>query len=214
MNTTAVEAFALSRNRNRSSSPVGNFFKVLRITGVVSTIGIAIAMSSPGLAFSMVAYVAIKSAISFASRKTLKIVHRRLRNIYPELGETLIRLEPELDKLRKIPLLPFFFGAGVSTSVMAPANAQFFNAAEEFFTTTFSDSIPTEIITVIFGVLRALILLYLAIALIQIINAARQDQDWQQVARTPLIVAITVGIGEVLSGMIIGDGGGGPAPTP
>ncbi|NES01785.1 MAG: hypothetical protein F6K22_02455 [Okeania sp. SIO2F4] len=214
MNTTTVNAVAISRRRKRDKSPMGIFFTVLKCVGVVSVIGTAISMSSPGLALSMLAYIGVKSTISLFTRKAFKALHRKLKKIYPEVGSALIGLEPELDKLRKIPLLPFFMGAGVSTSIMAPANAQFFSAAETFFGDTFGESIPEEIISVIFGVLRALILLYLAIALIQIINAARQDQDWQQVARTPLIVAVTVGIGEVLSGMIIGDGGGGGGGEP
>ena len=207
MNTTTVHAVAISsRRRKRDKSPMGIFFKVLKCVGVVSVIGTSISMSSPGLALSMLAYIGVKSTIGLCTRKAFKALHRKLKRTYPELGETFLNLEPELDKLRKIPLLPFFMGAGVSTSIMAPANAQFFAAAEEFFGATFGEAVPEEIIAIIFGVLRALILLYLAIALIQIINAARQDQDWQQVARTPLIVAVTVGIGEVLSGMIIGDG--------
>jgi hypothetical protein len=56
----------------------------------------------------------------------------------------------------------------------------------------------------VFNVLRALYLLYIAVALIGVINAVRKDEDWQVVARTPLLVVIAVTIADVLTSFIIG----------
>ena len=56
-----------------------------------------------------------------------------------------------------------------------------------------------------FNVLRALYLLYIAVALIGVVNAVRKDEDWQTVARTPLLVVVAVTIADVLTGFIIGD---------
>ncbi|BAZ18353.1 hypothetical protein NIES4071_102380 (plasmid) [Calothrix sp. NIES-4071] len=87
----------------------------------------------------------------------------------------------------------------------APANAQFLNKAEEFFKNTayFPDIDPT-IIGFIFAVLRGLFLLYLGISLVQVVQKARQDEDWQTIARTPIIVAITVVVGDTLAGLVVG----------
>ncbi|MGM3308007.1 hypothetical protein ACSQ6I_18865 [Anabaena sp. WFMT] len=93
----------------------------------------------------------------------------------------------------------------------APASAQFFGKAENFFKTTLtqgtdSNSNPQTAVSLIFNVLRAIYLLYIAISLIGVINAVRKDEDWQSIARVPLIVVVAVTIADVLTGFVIGDG--------
>ncbi|HBE32774.1 MAG TPA: hypothetical protein DD990_16010, partial [Cyanobacteria bacterium UBA11368] len=85
----------------------------------------------------------------------------------------------------------------------APAQAQFLNNAQQWMQGAFPN-IDATIVELVFNVLRALFLLYLAISLVRIINAARQDEDWQQLARTPLIILITVVMGDILTGFIVG----------
>jgi hypothetical protein len=55
-------------------------------------------------------------------------------------------------------------------------------------------------------VLRAIYLLYIAISLVGVINAVRKDEDWQSIARTPLLVVVAVTIADVLTGFVIGAG--------
>ncbi len=90
----------------------------------------------------------------------------------------------------------------------APAQAQFFGKAEDFFQNTLTqgsgDSGTKAAVGLVFNVLRALYLLYIAIALIGVVNAVRQDEDWQNIARTPLLVVVAVTIADVLTGFIIG----------
>ncbi|BAZ10134.1 hypothetical protein NIES4071_19480 [Calothrix sp. NIES-4071] len=94
-----------------------------------------------------------------------------------------------------------------------PAQAQFFKRAEDFFrnnltqsnTNTTNTAGTQAAISLIFNVLRALYLLYIAVALIGVINAVRRDDDWQNVARTPLLVVIAVTIADVLTGFVIGN---------
>ena len=90
----------------------------------------------------------------------------------------------------------------------APAQAQFFGKAEDFFKNTLTegtnDSGTNSAVSLVFNVLRALYLLYIAIALIGVVNAVRQDEDWQNIARTPLLVVVAVTIADVLTGFIIG----------
>ncbi|WP_375496691.1 hypothetical protein [uncultured Nostoc sp.] len=90
----------------------------------------------------------------------------------------------------------------------APAQAQFFVQAENYFKNQFRD--PTGVrdasapITLIFSVLRAIFLLYIAISLVGVINAVRKDEDWQSIARTPLLVVVAVTIADVLTRFILG----------
>ena len=90
----------------------------------------------------------------------------------------------------------------------APAQAQFFGKAEDFFKNTLTegsnDSGTNAAVSLVFNVLRALFLLYIAISLISVVNAVRQDEDWQSIIRTPLLVVVAVTIADVLTRFIIG----------
>lgn len=91
-----------------------------------------------------------------------------------------------------------------------PAQAQFFRKAEDFFKNNLTqgaggDSNTQAAVSLIFNVLRAIYLLYIAVSLIGVINAVRKDEDWQSVARTPLLVVVAVTIADVLTGFVIGD---------
>ena len=45
----------------------------------------------------------------------------------------------------------------------------------------------------------------------KVIQAARQDEDWQNLARTPMIILIAITMGDILASLIVGNGGGGIA---
>ncbi len=91
-----------------------------------------------------------------------------------------------------------------------PAQAQFFQNAETWMTGQFTGA--GEAIPLVFNVLRGLFLIYLGISLVKVIQASRQDEDWQNLARTPMIILIAVTVGDILANLIIGGGGGGAAP--
>lgn len=91
-----------------------------------------------------------------------------------------------------------------------PAQAQFFGKAESFFKNTLTQGTTNNTntqpaVSLIFNVLRGIFLLYIAVSLIGVINAVRKDEDWQSIARTPLLVVIAVTIADVLTGFVIGD---------
>ena len=96
----------------------------------------------------------------------------------------------------------FFLLDALST----PAQAQFFQNAETWMTGQFTGA--GEAIPLVFNVLRGLFLIYLGISLVKVIQSARNDEDWQNLARTPMIILIAVTIGDVLANLIIGGGGG------
>lgn len=102
------------------------------------------------------------------------------------------------------------FGVGLWLNNLAsPAQAQFFKKAEDFFKTTLTQGSSAgeggnAAISLIFNGLRAVYLLYIAVSLVNIINAVRKDEEWQSVARIPLLVVVAVTIADVLTGFIIG----------
>ncbi|MBW4434332.1 MAG: hypothetical protein KME28_22105 [Pelatocladus maniniholoensis HA4357-MV3] len=87
----------------------------------------------------------------------------------------------------------------------APAKAQFFQDAETWMNSNFQGT--GEAIPLVFNTLRGLFLLYLGISLVKIIQAARQEEDWQNLARTPMIIVVAVTVGDILTQLIIGTGG-------
>lgn len=91
-----------------------------------------------------------------------------------------------------------------------PAQAQFFGKAESFFRNTLTQGTETNsntqsAVSLIFNVLRAIYLLYIAGSLVGVINAVRKDEDWQSIARVPLLVVVAVTVADVLTGFIVGD---------
>jgi hypothetical protein len=89
----------------------------------------------------------------------------------------------------------------------APSHALFFQAAETFLTTNITATGGGggnigPVIKLVFNVLRGLFLLYIGLALITTVNSLRQDEDWQSVARTPLLVALAVGVSDVVTTLI------------
>jgi hypothetical protein len=91
-------------------------------------------------------------------------------------------------------------------ALSTPTQAQFFQNAETWMTGQFTGA--DEAITLSFNVLRGLFILYLGISLVRVIQAARQDEDWVNLARTPMIILIAVTMGDILANLIIGGGTG------
>lgn len=85
--------------------------------------------------------------------------------------------------------------------LMSPAHAAFYSAAEAFFTSSFPQA--GVAIPLIFNALRGIFLIYVAIALIAVMNAFRQGEEWLTVAKSPAAVIVVVALGDVLSTIII-----------
>jgi len=101
---------------------------------------------------------------------------------------------------QSIPVLSIAFASGLWLTTNMPAQAAFFGAAETWFNATFPDL--ATVTPLIFGVLRGLFLLYIAVSLIRVVAAARNDDDWQTMARTPMIIGIAVAIGELMTTLV------------
>lgn len=91
---------------------------------------------------------------------------------------------------------------------LAPAQAQFLQNAETFIANLLSTSnVPATMVPLIFGVLRAIFVIYIAIAVIRVLVAARNDDDWTTLARTPLIIVMAIVIGDLMANLVIGGAG-------
>ncbi|MBE9001051.1 hypothetical protein IQ274_23215 [Nostoc sp. LEGE 12447] len=91
----------------------------------------------------------------------------------------------------------------------SPADAQFFNTAQTWMTNTFGNAGNGQtqaVVALFFNVLRGLFLLYVGISLVRVVQAARNDEDWQTLARTPLIIVLSVFVGDLVTGLIVGGG--------
>jgi hypothetical protein len=89
----------------------------------------------------------------------------------------------------------------------APANAQFFNNAQTWMTNNLNrggNAQTPQVIQLFFNVLRGLFLLYVGISLVRIVQAVRNDEDWQSLARTPLIIVLSVVVGDLVTTLITG----------
>jgi hypothetical protein len=86
------------------------------------------------------------------------------------------------------------------------AHAQFFKNAESFLTTNFT-GLDASIIKLVMNTIRALFIMYLIFALVQVVNAARQGEEWKDLAKTPFIILIIGVLGDALTGAIAGTGG-------
>ena len=98
------------------------------------------------------------------------------------------------------PVLTILFAFAVWTGAATPAHALFFGAAETFFQSTFPTA--SAVTPMAFGALRAIFLLYIAISLIRVNKGGRQDEDWQTLARAPLMAPMSVAVADILTTLV------------
>ena len=117
---------------------------------------------------------------------------------YPQVNNKRFSGEARLAYLGLLGILSF----AMINLFVSPASAQFMGSAETFFEDSFANA--TEAIDLTFNVLRALYIIYLAIAFIGVFNSVRQDEDWVAAARTPILVILGVTVTDILTTFITG----------
>lgn len=83
-----------------------------------------------------------------------------------------------------------------------PAYAQFFGSAQGFVVSCFPQA--ASLVSLVFNVLRFLLLIYLGIALAQAVSAIRGGEAVSAVATPPLIIVVVVTAADVAASLIIG----------
>ena len=194
-------------------SKLGSLFKIPSVGTlvVIATCSLLIDASVQGLLFStFLIAIAICVACSAAIKNSLNLLVR--------WGKGAKRRSLALQCLPSLIMIASFLLSSLTTG---PAYAQtttggFLSNAETFFTTLVAGAgVPANLIGLVFGVLRAIFVIYIAIAVIRVVVAARNDDDWTTLARTPLIVIMAIVIGDLTAGMVIGTTGTTPTtPVP
>ena len=100
-------------------------------------------------------------------------------------------------------LCPFVSVVFILDLASAPANAQFFQPAQTWMEGAFA-GIDADVVALFFNVLRAIFLLYLGISIVKVIDGARNNEDWQNLARTPFIIVVAVVAADIITTMIVG----------
>ncbi len=91
------------------------------------------------------------------------------------------------------------------------ASAQFYVNAEKWMTANFKGQGGqdlTPVISLIFNFLRAILLIYLAVSIIRVVQARQQESDWQELAKTPIVILVVLIVGDFMAGLIIGNAAG------
>lgn len=161
--------------------------------GKIAPLAISASILGLNLAINAPALVVGAAGFSLASQVIKKIIKSS-----PTLQKLIKRSGI---KVKPWQILSMGFGVGMWLSFAPPSHALFFGAAEQFFNASFPQAAAA--LPLVFAVLRAIFLLYVAVALIRVVNAVRNDEDWQTMARTPLMVAVCIAVGEVLTNLII-----------
>lgn len=183
--TVTRPAWLQSLQQNKFLAKVASVLPYALLGG---TLAIHLMASAPVLAIGVGLLAAVKLVAGRAKRNNPVI-----QRIFAKIGQR---------KFMRM-LTAFLFGGTLWGALNSSAHAQFLQGAEAFFTTTFGATAGATI-PLVFGVLRAIFLLYIAVSLIRIINAARNDDDWQQMSKAPMIVVMAVVVGDVLTTLVTG----------
>ena len=114
--------------------------------------------------------------------------------------------------------LTLLLGLAAWIGSSSPAHAVFLSEAQSFFETAFGgegegDETNT-VIALVFNVIRGIFLIYIAIAFVQVVQSARQEEDWRTLARTPVIIMVAVAVVDVITGFVVPAADDAPAPAP
>lgn len=178
--------------------------KVLTSSGVGSTSGRSHWISTKTLAIAAVILTIISLLIQLPGSFGIVFLGGLTAIAWPQFRRLKLRAKYRWAiPFFLVGLVTFLSALWLNVSIDA-AHAQFFFAAEEFFKDTLQT--PDTATNIVFGALRALYILYVAVAFIGVINAVRQDEDWQTVARTPVLVIVVITLADIMTNLIVGDG--------
>jgi hypothetical protein len=127
----------------------------------------------------------------------------------PEVSKMVTKIEGRNKRKRGKLITTFALIVGILAiaaslvGFLDPAQAQFFQAVQTWMGTAIP-GISAEMLALVFNVLRGVFVLYLGIGIVKVIQAAREGEDWQTLARTPLIIVVAVTMGDALAKLITG----------
>ncbi|MGB8700190.1 MAG: hypothetical protein WCD18_12300 [Thermosynechococcaceae cyanobacterium] len=116
----------------------------------------------------------------------------------------LLRLLDRLPAANQVLLAGIILLASIGYFFVMPADAVFLDKACGLLDSVFKSSgasVNPVVITI--NIIRAMFILYLAIALIQVFNSMRQDEDWQMAVRAPVLAVLVIVIVDVISTLVV-----------
>jgi hypothetical protein len=157
----------------------------------------------------LLAYLAMTGSIWLAIWLTAAIAigfPNQMRSLYKYL---MWKMNPSNGVFQLIAVIAIF-STFLVISAANPAHAQFFTQTETWMTGNLFSGVANAaaITALVFNVLRGIFVIYLGVSLVRVIVAARNDDDWTTLARTPLIVLVAVTLGDVIGNFITGAGTG------
>jgi hypothetical protein len=87
-----------------------------------------------------------------------------------------------------------------------PVHAVFFENARIWLDNLFLSTGNTTAVLGVdmtINVLRAVLLVWIALGIIRTVQAARNDEDWQTTARVPILATISIVVGDVITSLVI-----------
>ncbi|MEO1299633.1 MAG: hypothetical protein AAFW75_28435 [Cyanobacteria bacterium J06636_16] len=95
-------------------------------------------------------------------------------------------------------------------SLAEPAAAQFYIQTENWLKGILAQAAGADVVIALaFNLLRGIFVIYLGIAIVKVVNAQREGDDWQTLAKTPLIIVLAVTSGDIIASFITTGAGGG-----
>jgi len=88
----------------------------------------------------------------------------------------------------------------------APAHAVFFENARLWLNGIFlstGNAAAALGVDMTVNVLRAVLLVWIALGIVRTIQAARNDEDWQTTARVPILATISIVVGDIVTSLVI-----------
>ncbi len=108
-------------------------------------------------------------------------------------------------------ILSLLFGMAIAAAFLLgsteAAHAAFYKNVEDWLKKGVLKD-QQDLVSLVVNVLRAIFVVYVGIAVVSVVQKMQQGDDWQTAARIPLVVVVCAAMGDMLAGMIIGEGAG------
>jgi uncharacterized membrane protein YidH (DUF202 family) len=120
----------------------------------------------------------------------------------------LLRLIDQIPAANQVLITGITLLVSIGYFFVLPADAVFLDRACGLLNTVFSSAGATvNPVQITINIIRAMFLIYMAIALIQTFNSMNRDEDWQVAVRAPVIAVLIIVIVDVISQLVTTDSG-------
>jgi hypothetical protein len=132
-----------------------------------------------------------------------------LTGLFPNESNFIFRLFAKIYRVSRFPGILLVAGLALYfvSFIATPAQAQFLNQTQSWMVSVFPQA--QAFAPIIFNAIRLLLVLFIIFKAFQAVQAARNDEEWQNLVKTPLVIIVLVAITDITVGFITGAGGTG-----